>query len=361
MSRFLLVDIGAGTMDILYYDDALGVHYKAVAKSPVMSIAEDAAAMPPGDLLVLGCEMGGGSISQALKDRAKEADVVMSASAALTVNHDLERVRSYGIRVVPDAEADDVLERAARDRRGVLRVGDVEPDRLEEIVLGLGVPYEFDAVAFCAQDHGAPPPGVSHLDYRHAMYKERLDRSPFPHMLLYRKDEIPPTFNRLRSIAASAEDVPTDEIYVMDSGMAAILGASLDLHAVGKRSLVLDVATSHTVGAAIEDGEIAGFFEYHTHDVTMERVESLLHDLADGALEHEQILKEGGHGAYIRKSFGFDAAEVIIATGPKRKIMQKSQLPIIFGGPLGDNMMTGTVGLLEAVRRRKGLAPMLYL
>jgi uncharacterized protein (DUF1786 family) len=37
----------------------------------------------------------------------------------------------------------------------------------------------------------------------------------------------------------------------MDSGMAAILGASMDVLAVEqKRILVLDIATSHTVGAA---------------------------------------------------------------------------------------------------------------
>jgi hypothetical protein len=29
-----------------------------------------------------------------------------------------------------------------------------------------------------------------------------------------------------------------------------------------------------------------------------------------------------------------------------------------YGAPLGDNMMTGTAGLLEAIRRRKGLAPL---
>jgi len=38
-----------------------------------------------------------------------------------------------------------------------------------------------------------------------------------------------------------------------------------------------------------------------------------------------------------------------------------SKLPMVFGAPLGDNMMTGTVGLLEALRRRKGLAPIVYV
>jgi uncharacterized protein (DUF1786 family) len=90
-------------------------------------------------------------------------------------------------------------------------------------------------------------------------------------------------------------------------------------------------------------------------------LEVLLRDLADGILEHGQILDEGGHGAYIRKSFGFSKADLIIATGPKRKLVEHAQLPIQFGSPLGDNMMTGTVGVLESIRRRKGLGPISYL
>jgi hypothetical protein len=58
---------------------------------------------------------------------------------------------------------------------------------------------------------------------------------------------------------------------------------------------------------------------------------------------------------------GFNAIETIIATGPKRKLVASSRLPIQFGAPWGDNMMTGTVGLLEALRRRKNLKPIVYL
>ncbi len=32
--RFLMVDIGAGTMDVLWYDTEADLHYKAVVKSP---------------------------------------------------------------------------------------------------------------------------------------------------------------------------------------------------------------------------------------------------------------------------------------------------------------------------------------
>lgn len=359
MKSALLVDIGAGTMDVLWYEEGSGLHYKAVVKSPAPYIAERLAATS-GDLLVTGVEMGGGSLAQVLSDRiGRGKRVVMSSSAAFTLHHDLAKVRARGIEIVDDSAAE-ALRREGRFSS--VAVGDVDVERLEGIVRGFGIPFRFDVAAICAQDHGTPPPGMSHLDYRHSVFKARLDETPFPHALLYRSDETPATFNRLRCIAKSAEALPAEEVYVMDSGMAAILGASLDLQAIRKeRLLVLDIATSHTVGAALDNGELAGFFEYHTHDVTLERLEGLLAGLADGKLEHERILAEGGHGAYIRRAFGFEAVQAIVATGPKRRLLKGANLPIVYGSPLGDNMMTGTVGLLEAVRRRKGLASVQYL
>ena len=357
MSRFLIVDIGAGTMDVLYYDTESGLHYKAVAKSPVLSLAEKAASIP-GNLLITGVEMGGGTLSNVLRQRAEKGEVIMSLSSAATIHHNPEKVRSWGIKIVEDTEADDL--RHNKDYSPLI-VGDLEVDRLKRIVEGFDVSFSFDVVGVCAQDHGTPPEGVSHLDYRHNLFKAGLDENPFPHALLYKSDEVPVTFNRLLSIAESAMTLPTDEVYVMDSGLAAILGASMDSRARPKEKvLILDVATSHTVGAAMDGGEIAGFFEYHTHDITLERLEALLVDLADGKLKHRELLEEGGHGAYVRKAFGYQNAEIIVATGPKRRLVENSRLPIALGAPLGDNMMTGTVGVLEAIRRCKGLEPLSY-
>jgi len=358
MTRLLMVDIGAGTMDVLCYDTKTDLHYKAVVKSPVSYLAEAIAGLG-GDLLITGCEMGGGAVTQILKQKAREAKVVISESAAATLHHDLDKVASWNIDVVADAEA----EKLQQDTRySHFRLADLDAKRLKQIVDGFGVPFGFEAIAICAQDHGVPPPGVSHLDFRHNMFAERLREKPYPHALLYRDDETPEAMNRLRAIAKSAAALPADKIYVMDSGMAAILGASMDMIRKDRmRILVLDVATSHTVGAAMIGDEIAGFFEYHTHDITLERLETLLRDLADGKLEHHRILQEGGHGAYLRKKIGSDAIEIIIATGPKRRLVKNANLPIAFGAPFGDNMMTGTLGLLEAVRRREGLDPISYI
>jgi uncharacterized protein (DUF1786 family) len=354
MSKSLMLDIGAGTLDVLYDDDESGLHYKAVVKSPVLTVAEKVQRLQ-GHLLVRGTEMGGGPVSEILIARAKEFQVLMTPSAALTLHHDPERVKAMGIRVVEENEATALW---ATGRYGNLTLGDLEIPRLQSLVESFGVPFSFDVVGICAQDHGMPPQGMSHLDFRHHLFKSSLDRNPFPHALLYSKEEIPSPLNRLKSIAERAAELPVREIYVMDSGMAAILGGTLDPQAISKeRIVVLDLATSHTLGAALEKGEIAGFFEYHTRDITLQRLESLVIELAEGELVHKKILQQGGHGAYVRKAFGFDRTDIILATGPKRRLIEKSRLPVRPGAPLGDHMMTGTAGLLEAVRRHKGLNP----
>ena len=358
MARFLMVDIGAGTMDILCYDTETVLHYKAVVKSPVRAVAETAAAKS-GNLLVTGCEMGGGPITKVLQDRAKNDEVVISASAAATLHHNREIVQSWNIKIIEDKAADELR---GDERYSELILADLDAQRLEQIVNGFGVPFKFQAVAVCAQDHGVPPAGVSHLDFRHNLFKARLEDNPYPHTLLFRADEVPAEMNRLCSISASAARLPADEIYVMDSGIAAILGASRDVLGKYRNSIfILDVATSHTVGAAMRGEELAGFFEYHTVDITLERLEALLLDLGQGNLNHQQILSEGGHGAFMRRAIGFGDDEIILATGPKRSLVENSHLPIVFGAPLGDNMMTGTVGMLEAIRRRKGIEPIVYI
>jgi uncharacterized protein (DUF1786 family) len=357
MAKYLLIDVGAGTLDLLYYDDEAALHYKAVVKSPAVRLAE-CIENTQGDLLIVGREMGGGRLSEVLRKRASQDRVMISRSAAATLHHDLARVEKMGLEVLSDHEAGGL----ARDESypGLI-FGDIDPEWVRAMVTALGAPFEFDAVGVCVQDHGVPPKGVSHLDYRHQLFVARLAAAPRPQALIYTDNAIPATMNRLSAAAADAGLLPTKRVYVMDSGMAAILGASQDPGACRKTPLlVLDIATSHTVGATVADGELAGFFEYHTHAVTPERLGGLLRGLADGTLTHAGVLAEGGHGAYIREAVGFDNIAAIVATGPKRALIREMDLfkdsdsAVSWGAPLGDNMMTGTLGLLQAIRYQEG-------
>ena len=358
MSRYLLLDIGAGTLDILYVDTDSEQHYKAVVRSPVRTLAEKLEALE-GPLLIDGGEMGGGPITTVVKQKARTTEVVMTEAAAATLHHHVDRVTQWGIRVVSQSQWSSLK---AQGRHQHFTLGDLEIGRIRRIVLGFGVPFEIDVVAVCAQDHGVPPQGVSHLDYRHSLFRELLDKAPFPHSLLFHSERIPATFNRLNTIARDAKALKPKDIYVMDSGMAAVLGASMDPFCHGKeRICVLDVATSHTVGAILEKGAVVGQFEYHTKDLSAQRLTSLITQLVEGELSHGDILAEGGHGAYLKKGVGFNRLQGIVATGPKRRLVAESPLPIYFGAPWGDNMMTGTVGLLEAVGRYTGATSLDYL
>jgi uncharacterized protein (DUF1786 family) len=349
MQNYLAIDIGAGTMDVLCYVPEEKMHYKAVVQSPVRTLARKIEALA-GDLVVTGQEMGGGPVTAALQARAQTHRVTISRSAAATLHHDPARIAAMGIAIVNDEDADHL---ARTSGAGTITLGDLEPDRLRRIVESFGLPFAFDAVVVCAQDHGAAPAGVSHLEFRHQLFKARLDQNPRPHTLLYSDQELPPEFNRLKSIARTAAQWPTQAVYVMDSGMAAIVGAGLDPAVKDKETvMVLDIATSHTVGAVLAQEELAASFEYHTQDITLERLEQLLRDLPEGRLDHARILAEGGHGAYVRQTPGYDRIQAIVATGPKRRLLAPSRLPITWGAPWGDNMMTGCVGLLASLNRR---------
>lgn len=347
MSKYLLVDIGAGTMDVLFCDDETGQQYKAVVTSPVIEVANQITATS-GNLVISGGEMGGGMVTRVLKERAGTAAVIISYGAAATLNHNTDKVASWGLQVVSEEEAQYYANDANYSH---IVLSDLDLVRLQRIVAGFGVPFSFDILAVCAQDHGVPPSGISHLDYRHNCFVEILNKSPHPHKLVYDQENVPLEMNRLRSILYQAVKIPAKRVYVMDSGMAAILGASTDETAKQADPLVvLDVATSHTVGAVMTGEEIAGFFEYHTHDITLERLETLIQDLANGDLSHERILAEGGHGCYLRKAVGYENIQAVIATGPKRDLVRASNLPIVWGAPLGDNMMTGNAGMLAAIK-----------
>lgn len=351
MKKILCIDIGAGTMDILYGDRSGGRQYKAVVCSPLQTIARRIERLA-GDILVHGVEMGGGQVSRALKAHAARNRVVMTASAAATIHHNPRRVVAAGIETIPDDQYRAMMESQTWN---VIKSGDIEHDRIVHIVDAFGVGTDSDIVAVCAQDHGVAPPGTSHLDFRQRLFSRSLDKNPRPESLLYDIKEIPPEMNRLQALAQTARCLAGKAVYVMDSGMAAVLGVCLDERAKkGRNLIVMDIATSHTLVAAVREDELLGFVEYHTSDINAAVIRNTVRRLADGDITHGQVLREGGHGAWVRGHFGFDCIDAIIATGPCRSMIADCGLPIILGAPFGDNMLTGAAGLMEAVRRRHG-------
>lgn len=353
MKPILTIDIGAGTTDILAFDPDRGEHYKAVAVSPIRKLSR-ALMTGRGDLLITGTVMGGGAVSKAVIERARMSTVFITEEAAQTINNDLDRVRCYGIRIVTEEAA-----AALRGRSDLnhIEFGDVSLVGFKLLLQELGVGWDFSYVAGAVQDHGVCPAGVTSLDFRHQVMRERLQANPWPEHFLFSYDEIPAYLTRMHGTAAVLAAVPADKLFMMDTGMAAIVGASLDPQVSScKHYIVADIGNSHTLAAVITDGMVGGFFEYHTSAITPQRMEELMVKLGNGELDHREVVAEGGHGAYIRSVPGFNRIEKIVATGPRRQeIIGELSYRVEEGAPLGDNMMTGTAGLLECIMRKEDL------
>jgi uncharacterized protein (DUF1786 family) len=355
MPRFLAIDVGASTLDAMFLDSQSGDQFKFVAKSPTKVLAERIMVSESNRILITGRQMGGGSITEAIKSKTRQCKVMMTRSAAETIHHRRERVRNLGVMLISARTA---KQEAKKRNTSWFKAGDIVAEDIVTMLESMGIDPVVDYFGICVQDHGTPKEKISSLDFRHQIFKGIIDKDPRPSAFLFEADRIPLYLRRMRAAAKDAKGIPSGKIYLMDTGMAAILGASSDPSARGKRSImVLDIASSHTLGALVLDGEIGGFFEYHTSAITLGILEALITDLAEGRLSHERIVSEGGHGAYTRKAPGLDEVEIILATGPKRRILKGVAIEgIIPGAPFGDNMMTGTAGLILAMAEREGVS-----
>ncbi len=350
MSKILALDIGAGTQDILFFDTDTLEHFKLVMKSPTRIFGEIIKGVAT-DLFVSGETMGGGPVSKALKEHAQKKSVYITPRAAATIHNDVLKVKKLGFILLHD----DSKPPSLPENIFKVELGDLGHAGIRVLMEGMHLPWNFDFLVLALQDHGFPPPGISNLDFRHQFIKERIEENPVPEHFLYSLADLPPYLTRMQAALKQSRFFPAKETFIMDSGMAAILGATQDESTRGLDTfMVLDIATSHTLAAIIDQKEIAGFFEYHTRDITLTKIEELMTRLAEGNISHRQIIEEGGHGAYLRKAPGLSSIQAFIATGPKRNLLIDSSFNIHFGAPWGDNMMTGTVGLLEALRRKNG-------
>ncbi len=355
MARFLAIDVGASTLDAMFLDSKSGDQFKFVSKSPTRALGERIMACESDRILITGRQMGGGPVTEAIRAKAGQCRILMTRSAAETIHHREERVKDLGVTLISAKAA---KQEAKNSETSWFKAGDIMVEDILTMLKSMGVEPVVDFFGICVQDHGTPQREISSLDFRHQIFKRIIDKDPRPSVFLFEADRIPSYLRRMRAVAMDAKGIPSNKIYLMDTGMAAILGASSDPSAQGKRTvIVLDIASSHTLGASILDGEIGGFFEYHTSAITQEILKALIIDLAEGRLSHEGIVSEGGHGAYTRKAPGFDAVEIILVTGPKRRILRGIGIEgLVSGAPFGDNMMTGTAGLILAMAEREGVS-----
>lgn len=345
--HILAIDIGVGTQDIMVYDAERGFEhaYKLVLPSPTRIFANEVWKAQE-DVLIFGDTIGGGPFTRAVLDHLREHKVYMTESAARSIRDDLEVVRGYGIEIIADDELEQLCEEAAP-----IKITDFTL-QLFPVFESFGVDTSFDAIAIAVQDHGVAPKGMTDRENRFKLLEERLRSGTREgegvrvESLAY-LDGVPDHFSRMHSVYRSLKRWYEGHILVMDTGAAAVLGALEDEQAKAKkRVMCVNVGNAHTIAMSLNDGQIAGVFEHHTHLLDRARLDQYLQKLAAGTLSFQEVFDDGGHGALVREA---NEPELITVTGPGRTKMVGLGL---FAAPAGDMMMTGPVGLIKAVESR---------
>ncbi|MBN2203471.1 MAG: pyruvate formate lyase-activating protein [Thermoleophilia bacterium] len=360
----MCIDVGAGTTDILLTQpgEALENAFKLVVPAATQVVGRRiAAATARGATVVLrGPVMGGGASTAAMKRHlAAGAGFVATEEAVLTFADDPERARRLGVQVVSDEEVDALLA-AAGDGAVEVRTGDLDVESLLAAFARLEVEPGVDAVAVAVQDHGFSPGGSNRV-FRFGLWARAVaERRPLG-ALFYDEDRLPAKLTRLRAALEAARRLAAggagDEeaggaparLLVADTGPAALYGALPE----GRADAVLvNVGNGHTVCAVAREGRLAGVFEHHTRRLDGPGLVERLRRFLAGGLGNDEVRDDGGHGAVLDGPVPDGVP--LIATGPRRTLLEGSPLPFEFAAPHGDMMLTGCFGLLRALEERAG-------
>lgn len=350
--RALALDIGAGTVDMLLFEDGRPIEnsVKMVLPSPSLFYAERVreATRKKLDLHIGGFTIGGGALSSAIRAHiVKGYKVSMTSSAAYSLRNNIEEVENIGVEISDYPEGD----------VGTLFLDEVKLQEFEEFLNRFGETIEdVDLVAVSVKDHGAPPsPDISNREFRINKFKELLRRGSNPQSLLFKEGEIPEFFIRMNSsVEASKSFLPSADVFVMDTSFSSVFGCLEDKRVNNSDTvLAVNLGNGHTVAAVLEGKRILGFFEHHTGRLTLEKLDGLIEKLAEGSLTHEEVFEDGGHGAVLMTEMpGLNRLDHILSTGPRRSLLEGSRLEVIQASPGGDVMMTGTIGILSATVNR---------
>jgi uncharacterized protein (DUF1786 family) len=353
----LAADIGTGTQDILLYDSEKEVENSLimVMPAPTRVIAEKVRkATREGKTIVLtGNIMGGGPSAFAIRAHLEAGFPIYAAEqAALTIHDSIEKVKAFGIQIVSEEEA----KRLTNEENALnIVMRDFDPEAVSSALSIFEVPMP-ENYAVAVQDHGNAP-GKSNRVYRFELFKELIDRGGKLENFVYRPEEIPEAFTRMKSQADSLLKVvgsqKTRSVF-MDTGPAAVFGALADPAAV-QPSIVVNIGNGHTLGALVLENRITALFEHHSYLINPEKIQDYVIRLANGKLGFDEVFADGGHGAYIKEAPGFEQVRSIMVTGPKREMLEKLSdfeirteilKKLRFAAPFGSMMLSGCFGLL---------------
>jgi uncharacterized protein (DUF1786 family) len=341
--RFLAIDVGMGTQDILLFDSKRNIEncVKMVLPSQTQIIAKRIASATElkQDIILAGETMGGGPCTAAVERHIKEGLTVFATErAALTLNDDLDKVKEMGVVILGDEKVHEI--NALK-----IEMRDVDKPSLEKALslFDIEIPDKF---AVAVQDHGFSPK-VSNRLFRFEYFRNVISCEGTLDSFVY-NGNIPERFSRMKAVERTLPGA-----LLMDTGIAAIRGALLDDNARAP-CLVVNIGNGHTLACVIDDHMLIALFEHHTYQMTAGKLDDYLVRLCAGILTFEEVFSDGGHGCYIREAIGLENIGSILVTGPNRGIMRDSKLPCSFAAPFGDMMLTGCFGLMDAYINHAG-------
>jgi uncharacterized protein (DUF1786 family) len=330
------MDIGGGTQDILLWDPQETVEnsVKLVLPSPTRIVARRIQKLTAAgkNIFLTGRLMGGGAVSQAVRQHVQQRlKVYAQARPARTFHDDLERLRQWGIRIV-DAQPPGTT---------AVVLGDLDLDALRRALgeFEVDLPEHY---AVAAQDHGFSPE-VSNRRYRFQHWEKFLALGGELRRLAYRQ---PPA--DLTRMAAIQEVLPG--ALLMDTCAAGVWGALLDTQVQSQQQeglVVVNIGNEHTFAVLVRDQTVWGVYEHHTGLLTPEKLMTHLSRFQGGQLSNAEVYDDFGHGCVIRADYpGSRPFTTLVLTGPQRRL--GSKLQGIQAAPFGDMMLTGCFGLAAA-------------
>ena len=342
--KILAIDVGTGTQDIMIHDKEkeLENSIKFVLPSPHIFISQKIKECE-NNLYFTGEIMGGGKIKQSLKEHMQKGfKVVMEETPSKTIRDKRAQVEATGIEIAD--------ENKKYPNYTKITLEDINIRKLSNFLLEYDLEFDFDEIAIAVQDHGYNE-NMGDRDFRFEKIREKFKKPLKPEEFSY-QGNVPEYYTRMKAVERNLEKEGIEQKpLLMDTKFASIAGMCYDEVAKKLNSYIaIDIGNGHTTAASIENGKIQGIFEHHTSSLTPEKLENYIKRLADGIITNEEIYNDHGHGAHVLNPIS--EIEKVIVTGPKREIIEKTDLKWHHACPGGDVMMTGTVGLIKTFEEK---------
>jgi uncharacterized protein (DUF1786 family) len=340
----LAVDVGAGTQDILLYQEDVPMEgsTKMVLPSQTVLVGNriSRARLKGKDVFMRGPTMGGGASAMAVRwHLAAGLRVYATPTAAASLNDNLERVAAMGVTIQEDAPA----------ASEIIETGDIDIPALRRAFQTFDITLPGD-IAVAVQDHGYSPEKSNRM-VRFEYLAEAIRSGGSLEAFAYRQP--PESMTRMIAVRDTLAREGFDPL-LMDTGPAAIFGAALDTR-IKDPALIINFGNGHTVAAILDEGQITAILEHHTSSLRPEKLREFADKLCNGKLLNSEIFEDGGHGAYIDRVPG--SVRSILVTGPRRERFLSSGAlkDAVAAAPGGDMMITGCLGLVKAWKKKEVL------